>query len=181
VVVSVNRFRGDSEADLARLLAILEGRGIAAAIADPAGSGGAGCADIARLVSQQAGQHREFRPLCPPGTDLVSQLETIVREVYGGEGVVLSEEAARRLKWLKKHGLDTLPVCIAKTQYSLSADADLKNAPTGFTVKIQDFKPAAGASFVVAIAGSILLMPGLGKVPAALAIDVVDGKITGLF
>jgi formate--tetrahydrofolate ligase len=109
-------------------------------------------------------------------------LTAIVKRAYGGEGFELSEKAQKSLAWIEKNGFGELPVCVAKTQYSLSDDPTLQNAPEGFTLHVKELKLSAGAGFIVAICGDVMLMPGLGKTPTAFAIDVdANGKLSGLF
>ncbi|MBZ0212181.1 MAG: formate--tetrahydrofolate ligase, partial [Nitrospirae bacterium] len=109
------------------------------------------------------------------------KLEKLVQKVYGGRGVTLSSRAERRLKWLEANGFGDLPVCVAKTQMSLSDDPTLKGAPKDFDLHVRQLRVSAGAGFVVAECGDIMLMPGMGKVPAAVHMDVDDdGRIHGL-
>ncbi len=182
VVVAINRFAGDTANDLAGLLSLCQADGLRAVIADPAGTGGPGCTGLAEVVQQVASSPSQFTPLVDSGSSAIEKLETIAKRVYGGEGVDLSDQARKDLEWADKHGYGKLPVCIAKTQYSLSADASLKNAPTGFRIPVREVRVSAGAGFLVAVAGDIMLMPGLGKEPTAQQIDVdEDGKIVGLY
>ena len=113
---------------------------------------------------------------------LEEKLHAIATKVYGGDGVVLDPKAQKRLGWLRSRGLDRLPVCVAKTQSSLSHDPRARNAPKGFTLPIRELRPSLGAGFVAAVAGDILLMPGLGAKPAAASIDVDDeGGLIGIW
>ncbi len=180
VVVAVNKFKDDTDAELDALRGLSQAAGVLAVVADPWNGGGAGCEALAEVV---AGLPRggEVSRLYASDAPIREKLHTIVTKVYGGEGFRLTPHATRRLAWLEKQGLDTMPVCIAKTQASLSDQGTLKNAPTGFTVEFSDFRPSIGAGFVVAIAGDIMLMPGLGKRPAAVDMSVdADGQISGL-
>ena len=111
-----------------------------------------------------------------------TKIETIVKEIYGGDGVEFTKKAKNKIKKYTEQGLSQLPICVAKTQYSLSDQASLLGRPTGFTVKINDIIPSAGAGFLVAISGDIMRMPGLPKRPAAVNMDIDEnGKIIGLF
>ena len=112
----------------------------------------------------------------------MDKIETIAKEIYGADGVSYAPAAEKQIKKLEELGFGDLPICMAKTQYSLSDNAELLGRPEGFTVNVRDVYVSAGAGFIVAITGSIMTMPGLGKKPAAYGIDVDDsGKITGLF
>jgi formate--tetrahydrofolate ligase len=182
VVVSINKFGDDSDADLALIAERVTAKGGEVAVADPFGSGGEGCRALATKVAEAAARPSKFTRLYPVDAPIPDKLHTIATKVYGGDGVILEPKALKRLGWLKERGLDTLPVCVAKTQSSLSDDPKAKNAPTGFKIRVRDLKPSVGAGFVVAIAGEIMLMPGLGATPAAANIDVdEDGRITGIY
>lgn len=182
VVVAVNRFADDAPADLERVAAHARSRGAEAAIADPFGGGGAGCTELAVAVSAATARPSAFRRVVPEDATIETRLEAIATRVYGGEGVELGHRAQKRLAWLRERGLDHLPVCVAKTQSSLSDDPRAKNAPRGFRIHVRDLEPSLGAGFVVAVAGDIMLMPGLGKKPAAASIDVDEnGDVIGLF
>jgi formate--tetrahydrofolate ligase len=181
VVVAVNRFASDSKKDLDTILAFAKGLGIEAFLADPWNRGGEGCRGLAEGVKAAIETPSSFKPLYTSADPVEKRLHKVVTKVYGGEGYELSEAAARRLKWCKKHGIAGLSLCVAKTQSSFSDDASLINAPTGFMIKIREFRPSLGAGLLVAVAGDILLMPGLGKEPAAKSIDVNEaGEIVGL-
>ncbi len=123
-----------------------------------------------------------YHPIYDLDAPIDQKIETIVKEIYGGDGVIFTKKAKNKLKKLTAQGLGNLPVCIAKTQYSLSDDPTLLGRPSGFEVTVNDLIPNTGAGFIVAIAGSIMRMPGLPKVPAADKMDIdEDGKIVGLF
>jgi formate--tetrahydrofolate ligase len=183
VVVAVNRFVSDTQADLARVVEHAKAHGASAAVvADPWGSGGAGCEALADAVIKATETPSTFTRLYAEDAPIEEKIATIVTRVYGGTGAILEPAAKRKLAWLREHGHDRLPVCMAKTQSSLSDDPKAKNAPLDFVVRVRELRPSLGAGFVVAIAGDMMLMPGLGKTPAALKIDVDDeGRISGLF
>jgi formate--tetrahydrofolate ligase len=182
VIVSINRFRDDTDDEIELLMTLLKEHGIRSVVADPAGRGGPGCTDVAEAVVEATQQPSPFQPLYSNSDSAEAKLNAIATKAYGAEGIDLSEEAKKKLDWAAKHGLDKVPVCVAKTQYSLSADPTKINAPTGFRIPIREFKVSAGAGFLVAIAGEMMLMPGLGKEPSAHRIDVDDsGRINGLF
>ncbi len=181
VLVAINKFADDTDADLDLVRAYATGKGVQAVVCDPWGSGGAGCEALATAV---AGVEARTEPLCHPydrEDPLPLKLEKLVQKVYGGRGVTLSSRAERRLKWLEANGFGDLPVCVAKTQMSLSDDPTLKGAPKDFDLHVRQLRVSAGAGFVVAECGDIMLMPGMGKVPAAEHMDVDDeGRIHGL-
>ncbi len=144
------------------------------------GEGGLAVAEaVLRLLD---GRTAKFAPLYDVRRPVREKIETIAREIYGAAGVAFAPAAARALDQLPALGLGETPVCMAKTQYSFSDDPTKLGAPSGFTLQVRDIVPAAGAGFVVALAGDIMTMPGLGKTPAAEKIRVhPDGTIEGLF
>jgi formate--tetrahydrofolate ligase len=146
--------------------------------------GGSGTTELAEAVGQAmaTADRGAFRPLYPDEWPLARKIETIVTRVYGGDGVHIAPAAAAKLARWESLGYGRLPVCMAKTQNSLSDDAKKLGRPRGFTVTVRDAKLAAGAGFVVAYAGDILTMPGLPKTPGAETMDVdADGNVVGLF
>lgn len=180
VVVAVNRFKDDDPAELEFLACHAEKLGAAAAVCDPWNNGGDGCIELAETVNAVSNAGN-FTPIVDADGDVESKIEKIVKSVYGGASVTWSKKAATRLSWAKTHGYGNLPVCMAKTQSSLSADPKLKNAPTGFDVHVEELRPSLGAGFMVAVCGEIMLMPGLAKVPAAVHMDVdAQGEPIGL-
>lgn len=182
VVVAINRFEGDEEPRHGVLKSLCKENGIAAISCDPYGSGGRGCEELAEHVSDVSKPPHRFDPIYTADASIEEKLDRISTKVYGGAGVLLSAKARKELDWLSKHGYGNLPVCVAKTQYSLSDDAALLNAPENFTIHVNGLRVSAGAGFVVAECGDILLMPGLGRTPAAQSIGVDEGgKISGLF
>ncbi|WP_203638296.1 formate--tetrahydrofolate ligase [Levilactobacillus wangkuiensis] len=182
VVVAINRFTSDTDAEIAALTADVTAWGVPVATTTVWADGGAGATDLAEKVVTATQQPKHFKRLAPAGTDLMTQMTAITQKIYGGAKVELSAKAARQLKTFAKHGWDKLPVCMAKTQYSLTDDAHQLGAPTDFTIHVREFAPRLGAGFVVAMTGNVLTMPGLPKHPAALDMDIdADGKITGLF
>ena len=130
-------------------------------------------------TAANSGSH--FAPLYPPGTPIREQIETVARRLYGAAGVEFLPECQKRIDWLTERGMGTLPVCMSKTHLSLSHDPSLKGRPRGFTIPVRNVYPSAGAGFIVALAGDIQLMPGLGKEPAYTRIDIdANGVISGL-
>lgn len=181
VIVAINRRADDSEEEHADLKRLCSSIGVEAISADPWGSGGKGCADLAEHVAKAASDPSTFQSLYIPDHTLEQKLQAIVQKAYGGANVELSDHAKKDLEWLKRQGFDKLPVCVAKTQYSLTDDPAKLNAPDGFTLHVRSLRLSSGAGFIVAICGEVMLMPGLGKSPAAWEIDVDEsGKISGL-
>jgi len=183
VIVSINRFPSDTEEDYEAIRGICAENGLRVVVADPWGEGGSGCLELAHAVAKAADQRSTFQHLYPIEVPLSQMIETICKKAYGARSVSIDLAASRRLKWAmeNKCSQDML-VCIAKTQYSLSDDPKALNAPCDFEVEIREIQASAGAGFVVALTGDIMLMPGLGKEPNAEKIDVDSkGRITGLF
>jgi formate--tetrahydrofolate ligase len=164
-------------------MAACRGWGVPAEVSRAWEQGGAGTTALARTVLDvMKGADRDaFRPLYPDDMPLVQKIETIVTRVYGGDGVRLMPAAAQKLARWETLGYGTLPVCMAKTQNSLSDDARKVGRPRGFRVTVRDAKLCAGAGFVIAYAGDIMTMPGLPRTPAAEVIDLDDsGNVVGL-
>ncbi|BCE07120.1 MULTISPECIES: formate--tetrahydrofolate ligase [Bacillus] len=182
-VVAVNRFVHDAEDELETVLGWCRDNGHPAALCNVWEEGGKGGIDLAREVihvMEQKDNH--FSYLYELTDSIEDKLAKISRTVYGAEGVEFTEKAKKQLLELKKNGLDGLPVCVAKTQYSLSDDPGKIGRPKGFSITVRELKPSRGAGFIVALTGSILTMPGLPKHPAALKMDVgEDGRAKGLF
>ena len=181
-VVAVNRFVNDTDAELALIRDRCGALGVNVALSEVWAKGGAGGVELAREVLRLCGQTHEFRFAYGLELPLRDKIETIVERIYGGAGVSYSAAASRELDRLEAMGFGGLPVCMAKTQYSLSDDPGKLGRPEGFTVTVSKVRVSAGAGFVVVQTGDIMTMPGLPKVPAAENIDVDEnGKITGLF
>jgi len=181
-VVGVNRFPTDTERELKLLIELAQEFGADAAVVnDGFAHGGEGAIELAEamLGAMENGSH--FAPLYPPDTPIREQIQTLARRVYGAADVEFLPECQKRIDWLIERGMGTLPVCMSKTHLSLSHDPALKGRPRGFTLPIRNVYPSAGAGFIVALAGDIQLMPGLGKEPAYTRIDIdASGQITGL-
>jgi formate--tetrahydrofolate ligase len=181
-VVAINRFPTDTEAELELVRAQCAARGVNVALSEVWAKGGAGGEELAREVLRLTEQPNDFRMMYRDEQPLREKIETVVREIYNGSGVDYTTAAARELEKLEKLGFGNLPVCMAKTQYSLSDDPTLLGWPRDFRVTVKSVRLAAGAGFVVVLTGDIMTMPGLPRVPAAEAIDVdEDGVISGLF
>ena len=182
VVVAVNRFPTDTEAEIALLRQRCEALGVQAVLSDVWARGGAGGEELAAAVVAACEQPSDFRYSYELEDTLEEKIRKIVQRVYHGADVAYTGEALKQIRALRRHGFGQLPVCMAKTQYSFSDDATLLGAPEGFTVTVRNVKVSAGAGFIVALTGEIMTMPGLPKVPAAEQIDVdEDGTIHGLF
>ena len=183
IVVTLNSFDTDTDAEVNYVKEFCEERGCEFAISEVFAKGGEGGLALAdKVIETLDKKSSDFHVLYPDSMPLEEKIETIAKEIYGADGVTYSTPAKKSLKKLKELGMDNLPVCMAKTQYSLSDDAKKLGRPTGFTVNVREIYPSAGAGFVVAVLGNIMTMPGLPKHPAAENIDVTDdGKITGLF
>ncbi|WP_254768643.1 formate--tetrahydrofolate ligase [Salinilacihabitans rarus] len=181
-VVALNRFEGDTDAELAAVVEECEAREIPVAVSEAYHHGGEGALDLAETVRDLAAAGSSFAPLYDLDESLESKLETVATEVYGADGVEFTDGARADVDRLAADGLDRLPVCVSKTQHSVSDDPATKGAPTDWTLTVRELYPAAGAGFVVALTGDVLTMPGLPAEPAALDIDVdEDGSIQGLF
>jgi formate--tetrahydrofolate ligase len=183
VVVALNRFTSDTDAELKTVLEAAKGWGARAALSEVWAKGGEGGEAVAREVLTVLDEKKaSFRPLYDAAKPIKEKIETIAREIYGAAGVDYSAAADKNIAQCESMGLAETPVCIAKTQYSFSDDPTKLGRPTGFRLTIRDVYPSAGAGFVVALAGDIMTMPGLPKVPAAESIRVLpDGTIEGLF
>lgn len=182
-VVAINIFAQDTPEELEAVREHCARHGVNVALSDVFARGGEGGVELAKEVVALAESGRaDFRPIYSLDMPLKAKIETIAREIYGADGVNYTKEADKALKEFAAMGYEGLPVCMAKTQYSLSDDASLLGRPEGFRITIKNCRLAAGAGFVVVLTGDILTMPGLPKVPAAENIDVSDdGVISGLF
>ena len=183
VVVTLNSFVTDTQAETDFVREFCESRGCEFALSQVWEKGGQGGVELANKVLQVLeNKESHFKPLYPDEMPLTDKIETIAKEIYGADGVTYSAAAKKELDRITSMGMGNYPVCMAKTQYSLSDDASKLGRPTGFTVNVREVYVSAGAGFVVAVTGSIMTMPGLPKTPAANNIDVTDdGVITGLF
>jgi formate--tetrahydrofolate ligase len=182
-VVALNRFTSDTEEELRTVLDSAKGWGARAALSEVWAKGGEGGEAVAReILSVLDEKKAAFKPLYDTAKPIKEKIETIAREIYGAGGVDYTAAADKNITQCEAMGLGQTPVCIAKTQYSFSDDPTKLGRPTGFRLTIRDVYPSAGAGFVVALAGDIMTMPGLPKVPAAESIRVLpDGTIEGLF
>ena len=183
VVVTLNSFVTDTKAETDYVEQFCRERGCEFALSEVWEKGGKGGIELANkvlLTLEQKESH--FKPLYPDDMSLEDKIATVAREIYGADGVTYSAAAKKELKRIADMGMSSFPVCMAKTQYSLSDDQTKLGRPNGFTINVREVYVSAGAGFVVAVTGSIMTMPGLSKNPAAYGIDVNDdGVITGLF
>ena len=180
-VVSINRFDSDTPAELDLLRSRVNDLGVEVVLATHWADGGAGAADLARAVVALCEEPSELTFAYDDGMSLLDKATAVATRVYGAAEVTASASVRARLADLEADGFGRLPVCIAKTPYSFSTDATLRGAPSGHTLDIREVRLSAGAGFVVLVCGDIMTMPGLPRTPAAERIDLVDGRIVGLF
>ena len=183
VVVTLNSFTSDTEAEYEFIKHFCEERGCEFALSEVWAKGGEGGVELAnKVLYTLENKESHYAPLYPDEMGLKDKIKTIATEIYGADGVVYAPAASKMLKKLEELGFGNLPVCMAKTQYSLSDDQNKLGRPEGFSINVRDVYVSAGAGFVVVLTGAVMTMPGLPKKPAADSIDVdVNGKITGLF
>jgi formate--tetrahydrofolate ligase len=182
-VVAINAFPTDTEAELALLKEICEAKGVDVAISNVWAKGADGGVELAeKLLNILENTDAAYKPIYELEMPTSKKIKTIAKEIYGADDAIISKKALTKIKKFEKQGLGNLPICVAKTQYSLSDDATLLGRPEGFKIEVMDVIPNTGAGFLVAICGDIMRMPGLPKVPAAVNMDIdSEGKITGLF
>jgi len=181
VVVAINHFPNDGAEDLQRIQQYCTQAGLSSALVDAFSKGGAGATDLAALVVEAAEKSSNAQPIYSLDKTLEEKVRTVATEIYGAADVSFTDAAQEKLRHFTELGFGNLPVCMAKTQYSLSDDPALLGAPTGWTLRVNDAILSAGAGFVVVASGNIMLMPGLPKAMRALDIDVdEDGKIIGV-
>ncbi len=183
VVVAINRFSADTEAEIDLVRQGAAELGVKAILCEHWASGGAGAEDLARtVVDTIAAEPSDFYPLYPPEMPLWAKIRTIAQNIYGAQGIIADKKVRDQIAALETTEAGRYPVCMAKTQYSFSTDPDLKGAPSNHVVPIREIRVSGGAQFVVVVCGEIMTMPGLPRVPAAVNIHVrADGRIEGLF
>ncbi len=182
VVVAINHFLTDADEEIEVLENYCRENDVEFALSDVFAKGGEGGIELAQKVVKACEKPANFAPIYDTALPIKEKIETIAKTIYGADGVTYSSEANKAIAEIEKLGKDKLPICMAKTQYSLSDDAAKLGRPTGFKINVRDVKLSAGAGFIVALAGTIMTMPGLGKDPAAYRIDIdADGNIQGLF
>lgn len=183
-IVAINRFGTDTQAELSTLISYCEELGVKAVISEGFTKGGEGAAELAKAVCEIAdsADTENFKPIYELDASIKDKLSRIAAEIYRADGVDYRPAANKAIENIEKLGLGGLPVCVAKTQYSLSDDPKKLGKPEGFRIQVKDVRLSAGAGFVVVLLGDIMTMPGLPKTPAAVNMDITeDGKITGLF
>ena len=181
VVVAINRFGTDTDAELKMIADYCESLGADFALSEVFAKGGEGAVDLAKKVVAACEKESNFAPIYDANLSIKEKINAIAKTIYGADGVAFTAEAEKNIRDIEELGAG-MPVCMAKTQYSLSDNEKALGRPTGFTITVREVKISAGAGFVVALTGSIMTMPGLPKVPAANNIDVSDdGNIIGLF
>ena len=183
-VVAINRFGSDTEKEIEALENWSKENNHPVALSEVFAKGSEGGIELANKVIEEIELHdgaSKFAPIYDVNKSIEEKIGTICKEIYGADGVEFTTAAKNQIETLKKNGWDNLPICMAKTQYSLSDNPKLLARPSGFTVTIRELKPSVGAGFIVALSGDIMTMPGLPKVPAANNMNVIDGKTVGLF
>ncbi len=182
-VVAINKFPTDTENEIKLLDDLCKELGVNVVLSDVWAKGGEGGVELAEKVIELAESgEANFKPLYELEMPVKEKIETIAKEIYGADGVDFAPAALKKIETIKELGYDNLPVCMAKTQYSLSDNPALKGRPTGFNITVRDLRISAGAGFVVVLTGDVMTMPGLPKVPAAMHMDIdKEGNISGLF
>ncbi|HEY6670328.1 MAG TPA: formate--tetrahydrofolate ligase, partial [Methyloceanibacter sp.] len=183
VVVSINRFSSDTEAEMTLLRKLCAKLGVDCVLADHWAKGGAGAVELAKTVVRIVDEKPSgFHTLYPDDMTLWEKTRTIAKEIYGASDIAADKSVKDRFAELEKEGFGKFPISVAKTQYSFSTNPDAKGAPSGHVIPVREVRLSAGAEFLVVICGDIMTMPGLPKVPAANAIELAkDGRIAGLF
>ena len=181
-IVAINEFATDTPSEIEALENWCKENGHPMSLSQVWAKGGEGAIDLAQKVVSLCDQENNFAPLYPLENSIEEKIETIAKKVYGADGVDFTDEAKEQIKKFNELGWDKLPICMAKTQMSLSDDGKLMGRPTGFRITVRELRPSLGAGFIVALTGKVLTMPGLPKHPSALDMDIdQDGKIKGLF
>ncbi|MCR5786917.1 MAG: formate--tetrahydrofolate ligase, partial [Acholeplasmatales bacterium] len=180
-VVAINKFTSDTENEINALLKWAEDNNHPVSLSTVWADGGAGALDLASKVLEACDKDNNFNYLYDVNDTIKNKIKTICTRIYGANDVEYSQEAKNEIARMKRLGLDKLPICMAKTQYSLSDNPKLLGRPSNFNITIRSVKPSAGAKFLVALTGDIMTMPGLPKEPAGCKMDVVNDKIVGLF
>jgi formate--tetrahydrofolate ligase len=182
VVVAINHFFSDTDAEVAAVKAYVAAQGAEAILCKHWALGSAGIEELAHKVVALAEGPSNFAPIYPDDMGLLAKIEAIATKIYRADGVEADKSIRDQLKTWEAAGYGHLPICIAKTQYSFTTDPTVRGAPTGFTIPVREVRLSAGAGFIVAICGEIMTMPGLPKVPSAEVIRLNDqGFVEGLF
>lgn len=182
IVVAINAFPTDTENELQELKALCESMGASVSISEAWAKGGEGAIDLAQKVIEATEKPSNFQYMYDVNDSIKDKINAIATKIYGADGVNYTPAVKKTIAEFEAEGLDKMPICMAKTQYSLSDDQFKLGAPTGFKITVRELRISAGAGFIVALTGNILTMPGLPKKPAAENMDIdINGKITGLF
>ena len=182
IVVAINAFPTDTENELQELKTLCESMGASVSISEAWAKGGEGAIDLAKKVIEVAEKPSDFHYMYDENDTIKNKINAIATKIYGADGVNYTPAVEKTIAELEAAGLDKMPICMAKTQYSLSDDQTKLGAPTGFRITVRELRISAGAGFIVALTGNVLTMPGLPKKPAAENMDIdINGKITGLF
>jgi formate--tetrahydrofolate ligase len=181
VVVSINHFTSDTDAEVELLRKRVEALGVKIVLATHWADGGKGAADLAQAVVEMCEEASEVTFVYPDEATLWEKVNAVATRVYGAAEVTADSKVRSKIKELQESGYGHFPICVAKTQYSFSTDAALRGAPQGHSINIREVRLSAGAEFIVMVCGEIMTMPGLPKVPSSERIDYVDGKVVGLF
>lgn len=181
VVVSINHFTSDTDAEVALLRNRVEGLGVRIVLATHWADGGKGATDLAEAVVELCDSPSTVTFVYPDEAPLWDKVNAVAKRIYGAREVTADSKVRTKIKELQESGYGEFPICVAKTQYSFSTDAALRGAPTGHSINIREVRLSAGAEFIVMVCGEIMTMPGLPKVPSSERIDYVDGKVVGLF
>ncbi len=181
LVVSINHFTSDTEAEVKLLRSKVEAMGVKIVLATHWANGGNGAVDLAHAVVDLCEQPSEVTFVYPDDATLLEKITLIAHRIYGASEVTADSKVRTRIRELQESGYGHFPVCVAKTQYSFSTDAALRGAPTGHSINIREVRLSAGAEFIVMVCGEVMTMPGLPKIPSAERIDFIDGKVVGLF
>ena len=182
IVVAINAFPTDTENELQELKALCESMGASVSISEAWAKGGEGAIDLAKKVIEATEKPSNFQYMYDVNDSIKDKINAIATKIYGADGVNYTPAVEKTIAEFEAEGLDKMPICMAKTQYSLSDDQFKLGAPTGFKITVRELRISAGAGFIVALTGNILTMPGLPKKPAAENMDIdINGKITGLF
>ena len=182
IVVAINAFPTDTENELQELKTLCESMGASVSISGAWAKGGEGAIDLAKKVIEAAEKPSDFHYMYDENDTIKNKINAIATKIYGADGVNYTPAVEKTIAELEAAGLDKMPICMAKTQYSLSDDQTKLGAPTGFKITVRELRISAGAGFIVALTGNVLTMPGLPKKPAAENMDIdINGKITGLF
>ena len=181
-IVAINQFDSDTENEIKALEDWCKANGHPLSLSQVWAKGGKGALDLAEKVVALCDEENNYAPLYDADASIEDKITAIAQKVYGAKDVVLTDEAKEQVEQFKKAGWDKMPICMAKTQMSLSDDPKVMGAPKDFTITVRELRPSLGAGFIVALTGKVLTMPGLPKHPSALDMDIDEnGKITGLF